>query len=134
MRICDRCNANEDLILGMCCRCHDYIMKTYNEDEVKHCEEQDVGMLPFIEAKLLFNVIRDENDKLDDSDVIGVALYKHKETGLGRVIFKGMQIDEDIWQQVMINAAFVMDDNETTLKVKIATTEDTQFVAWLNSK
>lgn len=97
-------------------------------------EEQDVGMLPFIEAKLLFNVIRDENDKLDDSDVIGVALYKHKETGLGRVIFKGMQIDEDIWQQVMINAAFVMDDNETTLKVKIATTEDTQFVAWLNSK
>ena len=28
------------------------------EDEIKKCEEQNVGMLPFTEAKLLFNVIR----------------------------------------------------------------------------
>ena len=80
-------------------------------------QEHKLGAIDFKDANLLFNLLMSQNDKAKDSEVIGIALYKHRETGMGRVIFKGTSIDEEVWKQIMVNAQFLMDEGETSLKV-----------------
>ena len=86
-------------------------------------ETQEIGAIDFQDANLLFNLLFKQNDHLDESQVIGIALYRLKGTDKGRVIFSGTQLDERKWEKVAVNSTFLLQDGESTHTVEVARPE-----------
>ena len=63
-------------------------------------------IMPYTEAKRVFQNLTRENDQVKESDVTPAALCVSKKTGMGKVINKLEQLDETEWHIVMCNAGF----------------------------
>lgn len=69
-------------------------------------ETQEIGAIDFEDANLLFNLLFKQNDHLENSEEIGIALYRLRGTNKGRVVFSGTELDENKWEQVATNNSF----------------------------